>query len=292
MTAVATTDDPGPVYRTFAAQGLNLHYLDWGNAEAPLLVLLHGSRDHARSWDWTARALRHEWHVVAPDLRGHGDSDWSPDGAYLTAYHALDLSGLIESLGARQLRFVAHSFGGGVAARYAAMFPDRVQKLVLVDGLGPSPETQAKWDRQGPVQRSRDWIGQRLAPARAPRRFATIDEAVARMAEANRHLSPEQARHLALHGVRRDGDGYCWKYDPRVFMFAPDDFALDRTAFWRAITAPVLLCHGPESWNTNPAENGQAAHFRDCRTIVFDDAGHWIHHDRFDTFVAALGEFL
>ena len=165
MTAPAATDDFQPVSRFFPSQGLDLHYLDWGNDGAPLLLLLHGSRDHARSWDWTARALRHRWHVIAPDLRGHGDSGWSRDGAYLTVYHALDIAGLIGTLGERQLDIVAHSFGGGVAIRYAATFPDRVRKLVLVDGLGPSPKVQASWDRQGPVRRTREWIDNRLAAA-------------------------------------------------------------------------------------------------------------------------------
>lgn len=293
MSAMAATDEFQPVSRVFTSQGLDLHYLDWGNDGAPLLLLLHGSRDHARSWDWTARALRHQWHVIAPDLRGHGDSDWSSDGAYLTVFHALDIAVLIETLGQRQLCIVGHSFGGGVAIRYAAIFPERVRKLVLVDGLGPSPQVQANWDRQGPVQRTREWIDNRLAVgARAQRRFATLEEAVARMAEANRHLSEEQARHLAVHGVRRHADGYGWKYDPRVFIFAPDDFALDSSAFWRAIAAPVLLCHGTESWTINAEEDGRAGHFRDRRTVVFENAGHWIHHDRCDAFIAALRDFL
>ena len=77
MSAMAATDEFQPVSRVFTSQGLDLHYLDWGNDGAPLLLLLHGSRDHARSWDWTARALRHQWHVIAPDLRGHGTESWS-----------------------------------------------------------------------------------------------------------------------------------------------------------------------------------------------------------------------
>ena len=92
--------------------------------------------------------------------------------------------------------------------------------------------------------------------------------------------------------MRRHADGFGWKYDPRVFIFAPDDFALDSTAFWRAIAAPVLLCHGTESWSTNAEEDGRAAHFRDRRTVVFENAGHWIHHDRCDAFIAALRDFL
>ena len=208
--------DTEPVSRTHVSQGLKLHYLDWGNESAPLLLLIHGMRDHARSWDWTARALRHTWHMVAPDLRGHGDSQWSPDGAYLSPYHVLDIADLIDALGSEPLAIVAHSFGGNVAARYAAIFPQRVANWCwsTVSGLRRSTRGLER-DRPGEaharVDRSR-----RETAARTPRRFTTLDEAVARMAETNRHLSEEQARHLALHGVRLDAGGYGWKYDPVV----------------------------------------------------------------------------
>ena len=65
-----------PASRFFVAQRQRLHYLDWGNCDAPPLILIHGGRDHSRNWDWTARALRYRWRIIAPDLRGHGDSAW------------------------------------------------------------------------------------------------------------------------------------------------------------------------------------------------------------------------
>jgi pimeloyl-ACP methyl ester carboxylesterase len=272
---------------------LKLHYLDWGNDGAPVLFLVHGMRDHARSWDWTARALRDGWHVVAPDLRGHGDSQWSADGAYLHAFHVLDVAALIDMLGHDQVTIVGHSFGGNVCARYAALFPQRVRKLVLVDSLGPSAEVLATWIAEGPVRRTREWIGKRReAVAKAPRRFATIDEAVARMAAANKHLSKEQAQHLAVHGLRRHHDGYGWKYDPVTGSFLPEDFSIDTARFWREITAPTLLCWGTESWTPNPETTGEAAQFRNQRTVVFEKSGHWLQHDRFAVFLRVLQEFL
>ena len=78
-------DGSGPTSRIYFSQRLRLHYVDWGNPSAPPLLLLHGGRDHCRNWDWVAGELRHRWHVLAPDLRGHGDSQWSPDGHYATA---------------------------------------------------------------------------------------------------------------------------------------------------------------------------------------------------------------
>jgi pimeloyl-ACP methyl ester carboxylesterase len=285
--------DAAPVSRAFVSQGLTLHYVDWGNEAAPPLILVHGSRDHARSWDWTARALRHDWHVIALDLRGHGDSEWSPDGAYLSPYHVLDFADLVDTLGHEQVNIVAHSFGGSICTRYAGIFPGRVRKLVIVDGLGPTTSVLARWSAIGSVMRTREWVDKRRqTTARPPRRFATLDEAVARMASANKHLSEDQARHLAVHGVRRHADGYGWKYDPVFGAFLPEDFSVDLAAFWREVSAPTLVCWGTESWTANPEADGQSAHFRTHRNLVFEKAGHWLHHDQLDAFLAALREFL
>jgi len=286
-------DDAEPATRTHVSQGLTLSYVDWGNEGAPLLLLAHGSRDHARSWDWVARAFRRDWRVVAPDLRGHGDSAWSPDGAYLSSYNLLDLADLVDHLGAERLAMVGHSFGGNLSARYAAMFPGRVTRLALVDGIGPSPGNYADWDKQGSVVRSREWIERRRAlAAKAPARFATAEEAVARYAAGNAHLSAEQAEHLARHGLRRFDDGFGWKTDPMVGAFPPEDFMAETPAVWDAVACPTLLFWGAKSWTTNPEADGRGPHFRDHRTVVYADAGHWLHHERLDDFVAELRAFL
>lgn len=289
MTASETGE---PVSRTHVSQGLRLNYLDWGNEKAPLLLLVHGMRDHARSWDWAARSLRHDWHIVAADLRGHGDSQWSADAAYLMPYHVFDIADLVDTLGSEQLTIVGHSFGGNVCARYAAIFPNRVRKLVLVDSLGPAEKVLADWAKR-PVERTGEWIRKRREiMSRAPRHLVTFDEAVARMAAANQRLSDAQARHLAMHGVRLNAAGYSWKYDPVVGTFLPEDFSVDAVAFWREIRAPTLLCWGTESWTSNPEQDGRAASFRDHKTLVFDGAGHWLHHDQLTTFLTRLQKFL
>jgi pimeloyl-ACP methyl ester carboxylesterase len=286
-------DDTQPTSRTFSSQGLALHYLDWGNERAPLLVLIHGSSDHARSWDWTARALKQHFHVIAVDLRGHGDSQWSPDGAYLVAYYVVDFVELVDSLTTQRVSIVGHSLGGSVASRYAALYPERVERLVLVDGFGPPPSSYAKWMEYGAVPRTRDWIEQRRqATRKAGRRLATIEAAAARMSAANPHLSQAQAQHLAKHGVRAHPDGYGWKFDPRVNHFGSEDFAVEITTFWREISAPTLLCRGAESWTDDPEATGQAAHLRRGRSLAIPKAGHWPHHDQFEIFIKSLREFL
>jgi len=277
---VEETRELEPVSRTYVSQGLQLRYLDWGNPTAPLLLLVHGICEHARSWDRTAHAMCADFHVVAPDLRGHGDSAWSPDRSYLSSCYLVDIASLLESLPHERAAVVAHSLGGNVMARFSAVFPEKVTKLVLVEGLGPSLEAYADWRRQGPVQRTRAWIDmQRAAPDKSPRVFASIAEVQTRLMKANTRVSVEWALHLAQH-------------DPLVSAFPPEDFALEGSLFWKEIAMPTLLVQGAESWTTNPESDGRAAHFRDRRTVVIEGAGHWVQHDQFENFIASLQAFL
>ena len=135
---------PGPTSRVFFSQRLRLHYVDWGNPEAPPLLLVHGGRDHCRNWDWVAQALRQDWHVIAPDLRGHGDSEWPSDGNYNMAGFVYDLAQLIHQQRLSPVTIVAHSLGGNIAIRYAGVFAEHVRKLVAIEGLGPSPRMMAE----------------------------------------------------------------------------------------------------------------------------------------------------
>jgi pimeloyl-ACP methyl ester carboxylesterase len=284
-----------PRSRFFASQRQRLHYLDWGNEQAPLLLLVHGGKDHAHSWDWTAAELARDWHVVAPDLRGHGDSDWAADGNYAMEDFVFDLAELIDQLGQTPLALVGHSLGGNIALRYAGCYPQKIAKLVLIEGLGPSPAKMAEQDAMPMAEGIRRWIeDHRRGLARQPRAYATLDDAIARAQAANLHLSPEQARHLTLHGTRRNADGsLSFKTDPSLANLSPVDYTeAQKHALWREVTCPTLLVYGKESWASNPAEDGRAVHFQNARVELFGNAGHWVQHDRFDAFVETLRAFL
>ena len=284
-----------PTSHFFTSLRTRLHYIDWGNRSAPTLILVHGGFDHARSWDWTARALARDYHVIAPDLRGHGDSSWSTQGSYVIADLVYDLAQLVDQFGREQVVLVGHSLGGSVVLRYAGLFPHRVSKLVAIEGLGPSPETQRERASQAAPDQWLHWIeGRRKRAGRTPRRYPTFEAAVTRMQERNDHLSAEQALHLTAHGVNRNEDGsFSWKFDPCLRNMPPQgELDRDLPQFWNRIACPVLLCLGNDSWASNPLKDGRAAHFRDAQLVEFPDAGHWLHHDQFDRFVEELQAFL
>jgi pimeloyl-ACP methyl ester carboxylesterase len=285
----------GPTSHSFISQRLRLHYVEWGDPAAPPLILQHGGRDHCRSWDWVAQELLGDWRIIAPDIRGHGDSAWSPDGDYTTGAFVYDFAQLVHSLGYDQVSIVAHSLGGNIATQFAGLYPVKVRKLVNIEGLGPSPEVQAEIDAKGFAMRMREWIeGRRAAAGRLPRRYPTIEAAFARMKEENGHLSDEQARHLTVHGVSRNEDGtYSWKFDNYLNswpVIGPQ--RSDILALWEAITCPVLLLYGADSWASNPEKDGRASHFQQGRVIEYANAGHWLHHDQFDRFMVDLSQFL
>jgi len=286
---------PQPASRHFTSQNLRLHYLDWGNAGAPVLILQHGGFDHARSMDGIARELARDWHVIAPDLRGHGDSAWSVDAAYNMAAYILDFAHLVEVLDQDKVTICAHSLGAMITTRYAGIYPERVEKFINIEGLSVPPVADSLLTITPFAARMRQWVAlHRAAPQRRPRHYASEEQARARMREKNSHLDEAQVHHLTHHALRRNEDGsFGWKFDPRLNIFPVVDFQqAEIESLWKAVTCPVLFIHGRESFMPNPAQDGRIGHFQNARLIEYDHASHWPHHDRFDAFMADAREFL
>ena len=285
----------GPTSQSYISQRLRLNYVDWGNAGAPPLILVHGGQDHCRNWDWVAADLRRDYHVIAPDLRGHGDSAHSPSGEYGMASYVYDLAQLVHQQHLTPVKIIAHSMGGNVALRYAGAFPETVSKLVVIEGMGPSPEQMKQRARRTAPERMRAWVNDKRALAgRLPRRYPTIEDALARMQAENKHLTPDQARHLTVHGASQNEDGtYSWKFDNYVHSNSPVDYTgKDIEALWANIACPVLLVNGKESWASNPETDGRMKYFQDARSVEFEGAGHWVHHDRLEGFLETVRGFL
>jgi pimeloyl-ACP methyl ester carboxylesterase len=284
-----------PASHRFRSHGLDLHYLAWGNEGAPPLLLIHGGRDNAASWNEIAPHFADRWRVIAPDLRGHGESAWVNDGQYDIWDHVLDLHALAEHLGAEPLTIVAHSLGGNIATRFTGLYPERVRRLVSIEGLGPAPALIAAREDRDFTERLREWVAARAkASARRARVYPDIESAVPRLQAVNPHLTDEKALRLAQGGMRAVPGGFVFAYDPAIAVWdsAADVTTAERHALWARIACPVLLIYGAESWASNPAEDGRAAHFRDARVELLAGAGHWVQHDRQDEVIRLLNDFL
>ena len=286
---------PGPTSHAYFSMRLRLHYVDWGNPDAPPLLLIHGGRDHCRNWDWVAEALRDEYHIIAPDLRGHGDSEWMKGGVYSVSEYVYDIAQLIHQLELAPLAIIGHSLGGAVSLRYAGVYPETVSKVVAIEGLGWSPARAAENAKIRPHERLSRWVNEmRKLSGRVPRRYASLEEAFRRMQEENPHLAPEQARHLTVHGVNRNEDGsYSWKFDNYVRADRPTGMDLEDThQLWGRIQCPTLLIRGTESWASDPSADGRAGYFQNAQVANVEGAGHWVHHDRFEEFMRLIRAFL
>jgi len=286
----------GPTSHNYFSQRLRLHYVDWGNEDAPPLLLIHGGRDHCRNWDWVAERLRDRYHVIAPDLRGHGDSQWASGANYSEINYVYDIAQLVHQKARGPVTIIAHSLGGSIALLYSGIFPETVKRVVAIEGLGPSPAMLQKMREKPIEQRVRNWITERREMAgRTARKYTTLEDAVARMQEENKRLSDEQALHLTTHGALQNEDGtYSWKFDNFVRLGGgPGGLSVeDQRQIWGCITAPVLLVRGAESWASDPVADGRIKHFRDARLVNVEGAGHWVHHDRLETFMDHIENFL
>jgi pimeloyl-ACP methyl ester carboxylesterase len=284
----------GPTSHYYYSQRLKLHYVDWGNPEKPLAVLVHGGRDHARNWDWVAQALRDNYHVIVPDLRGHGDSEWARGSEYAMVEYVVDIAQLLSQLHSFPVLLIGHSLGGGIVLQYSGVYPEKVGKVVAIEGLGPPPQMIEQQSKHA-YERMQLWITQmRDLAGRLPRRYKTLNEAVQRMREANPRLSEAQAYHMTVHGTNRNEDGtYIWKFDNYVRAQSPYRFNVDDAReIWGRITCPTLLFRGTESWASDPEKDGRAQAFQQAKVVNVSGAGHWVHHDQLPIFLRAVQDFL
>ena len=283
-----------PTSHRFFSQRLRLHFVEWGHRDAPTVVLVHGVRDHSRTWDdLIARmSVSGDYHFIAPDLRGHGDSDWVQGSGYRYFDYLYDLRQLIEQNNFGPVWLVGHSLGGAIAAFFAGVFPELVSKLILLEGIG-------LWSREeadsGVAAKIREWSRQTSELAgREPRRYADLETAYARMQQANPQLRAEQAFHLTQHGAVQLEDGqFTWKYDQYTYNFLGVGLDVDEiTELWQCIRAPTLLVNAANGLQNRTGQDDTLQYFKHVELHDVAGAGHWIHHDQLEQVATLIEDFL
>ena len=230
---------PRPESRFLEINGLQLHQLDWGNPDATPLVFVHGYTSTAEAFNGPARRYRDRFHIVATDVRGHGDSAWSPTGAYQRADQVSDLEGIVDALGFDRFALIGTSMGGNIAMAYAAAHVERLTRLVIND-IGPDVESGSARITANVAAR--------------PSEFATFDDAVAFARESApkvmEQLTDEEQRELVASRVRRNTDErWTWKLDPEYVTQRLVAGPTQRPG-WEAlaqITCPTLVVWAMES---------------------------------------------
>ena len=257
--------------------GVTLHYLEWGDLAKPPLILLHGGSAHAHWWDHIAPVLAHDFHVLALDLRGHGDSSWvSGAPAYQIEDYVADLTEFVSRLALPAFVLVGHSLGGFIAMSYASIYPSHVRALVVID------------------------IGPRIGGSRIMRLLQRMpspvyaDEADVyarfRLLPQETSATPALLHHVAWHSVRQQRDGcFALKFDRATLGREPRDLR----AQLPSIHCPTLIFRGSESHNLSTEALAEMVRLcPQARGREIAGAGHHVFLDKPEEFLTAVQNFV
>jgi len=263
--------------RFATVNGLRIHYLDWGTSGKQPLILLHGIARVAHTFDHLAPHFSKGYHIIAVDMRGHGDSDWDPRGAYLVEDYVKDIEGLVAQLNLRNIILWGNSTGGRVAQVFAGSHPDLVS-AVIVEDVGPERPREIS-DRRA-TRMSQEEKG-----------WASVEELLAQMKKDNPRTSETLLRNFANYGSKKRADGrIILKRDPAIGKgFVPTE--LWRTV--RQIKAPIIYILGGAS-TIVPAETQEQLRqaLPKVQIVTMPGLGHYPSDEKPEDFLAIVDKFL
>ena len=272
-----------PSERIVDIGGLRFRYLDWGNDGLRPILFLHGGALTAHTWDLCCLALRDEFHCLALDQRGHGDTDWAPDADYSIAAQREDVRGFVDKLGLDRFILAGMSMGAINALAFAIHYPEKLSHLVIIDA---GPEIRRPGSR-----RIRDFVNGGANPE-------SLDAIIERALAFNPRRDPKILRRSLMHNLRQQTDGnWVWKYDRKRFQqMDRDAHTAERRALadgLAKITVPTLVVRGAESdvFHKEDAER-LAQRLPDGRYVTIPRAGHTVQGDNPKDLAEALREFL
>jgi pimeloyl-ACP methyl ester carboxylesterase len=303
MTAPAGSNAPAAL--ALEGAGVRLRAYDWGNERARPMVLVHGIEDFALALEPLATAFRADYHVVAFDLRGHGDSD--KPGAYTMGHFIADLHAVISQLQLERPILIGHSLGGQIVSQYAGVFPEVPRGVVNIDGMGP-PMRIPEPDAEEKQLRTREAVEGLLRPRGHGRPMMDLEDATQVYLRFHPRLDPALARRLVELGTEEHPQGGLqYKWDPRIHslrLSSTPEIAEER---FRWAECPVLLVSAgevdefmwrrrgldPSTLRKDPEEiRRRMALFRDADHVEIPGAGHHVHFDAPAELVRVVREFL
>jgi pimeloyl-ACP methyl ester carboxylesterase len=279
-------------------RGLRMHIRHWGDENAPKLFMMHGWMDMSASFQFIVDCLQQDWHVIAPDWRGFGLSERANADCYWFPDYLGDLDALLDQLAPEEaVHLLGHSMGGNIATLYAGIRPQRIAKLVNLEGFGLGNTEPA----QAPG-RYAQWLDELRNPPEM-RAYASLAEVTQRLRKNNPRLSDARAEFLAAHWAATDDDGQ-WRIlgDPAHKIISATLYHTEEVlACWKNISAPVLWVEAEHTdmWRwMGPREQVRAEIERRMAVIanvtpaLMPDAGHMLHHDQPEKVAALIEDFL
>ena len=264
------------VDRWVRANGMNFHLLEWGDPGKPGVLMLHGASQQAHSWDFISLGLSSEYHVLVLDQRGHGDSDWAPDGDYSIEAAQRDLDGIVDALGLADFNLMGHSMGGRNSFVWASRHPGMLRSLTIVD---TGPETVRRGSDR--IRRFRE----------LPDNLDSFEEFADRVQEYTGR-SREQVLGALKYSIRQGADGkWTWKYDKVMRQSGRTESYWTPEQLWdcvKRIDCPTLVTRGDRS-DIFAAEtmDRMCEDIADCTCVTIANAGHLVQGDNPVDFLAA-----
>jgi len=277
-----------------AVNRLNYHIRAWGDPDHPLLVMLHGWMDVSASFQFLVDALAGDWHVIAPDWRGYGLSEWTQASCYWMPDYLADLDQILAHYSPQQpVRLIGHSMGGNAACMYAGVRPERIRALVNLEGLGlPGDAPEAA------PRRARAWLDA-LAHPPVLKDYDSFEAVARRLQKTNARLSDDRAAYLARHWAAQNQAGrFALRADPAHKIPNPSTYRVaDVIATWEQILAPVLWVMARDSEYALKMEAvadyaQRLAHIGSLERVWIDDTGHMLHHDHAEELAPVIEDFL
>ncbi len=272
-----------PKDRIVNTNGIKLHYLDWGTEGQPVMLLLHGLRGHSHSWDDVSARFYQDYHVLALDQRGRGETDWAPGGDYSSDAFVADLEGFCEALSLDTFTLVGHSMGGRNSMAFAGSNPEKLEKLVIVD-IGPD------LDPRGSERITREL-------QQAPEEFDSFEAAFEFVSKPNRFASDPVLRRRLTYATKELPNGKTgWRYDLEIREQRRHNTGAPPPDLWpelSKITCPTLIIRGTE---TDTLDLGVAERMvetlSDGKLVHVEKAAHMVFEDNPEDFNQVLNDFL
>jgi len=281
---VKFNQENSPTDKYIKVNDLKFHYLEWGDQKNPTIILVHGIAQTCHSWDFIALGLSEKYRVIALDLRGHGDSDWSLSKDYSVDTYSDDLHKIIEKIDIDNFILIGLSIGGKTSFTYASIHPQKIRALVIVDA---APENmQAGYKNMAKFMKQKDELD-------------SIDEFIDRILKYNPRRSRIQARGSIIHNIKQLKNGkWTWKYDsyfrtPQNETPNPDKIA---KILWNRIEnviCPTLIVRGAQSdLVSGKITEKMSVNMKKATLVTVENAGHLVPGDNPSGFQIAITNFI
>lgn len=278
---------------TFSSIGHSLSLKIRENGKKDSILLLHGFNDSKDTFIFLEEFLSEHFNLIAFDFRGHGDSEWKKDGFYSYAENIADINNVIDHYSRDPLFILGHSMGGGLAARYTGLFPEKIKGLICLEGFS-GLQSQ---DRER--TRIREWLdtlqkrNSRPIKERESRKGMTLEDAKFKLSMIYNKLSPDKIERLLPGLVKETEKGFAWKNDPTLKISSPIPFPplLSRN-LWEQITCPTLIIYGEDSHLMPGNLEEVLGHFKNHTYYEIPNAGHNMHHDNPERVIELIGEYI